>query len=187
MRFRFNEKKSAQAAARLLRSHGGGMPYIALIKLLYLADRESLIQTGSPITGDRMVSMKYGPVLCEILDFIRGEDPSSPQPAVWFDYITVPSNHNVCLRPPDPELDELSPKELRVLDEIHRKYGGLDRSALVRYTRLLPEWRDPGASVLDIDPRDILRFAGWDEESIQSAARDAEAIDHFEHILARVR
>ena len=187
MRFRFKARKSAQAAAFLLKARGGRLPYIALIKLLYLADRESLIQTGSPITGDRMVSMKYGPVLCEIVDFIRGEDPSSLRPAVWFDYITVPSNHNVCLRPPDPELDELSPKELRVLDEIHRKYGGLDRSALVRYTRLLPEWRDPGNSVLDIDPRDILRFAGWDEDSIHAAAQDADELDQFEHILARVR
>ena len=153
MRFRFNEKKSAQAAAHLLRSHGGRMPYIALIKLLYLADRESLIQTGSPITGDRMVSMKNGPVLCEILDAIRGEDLPQVQPAAWYDYVTAPSNYEVCLKTPEPEQDELSPFELRVLGDVHVKFGGLDRWALVRYTHALPEWRDPGASVRPVPAR----------------------------------
>ena len=39
------------------------MAYIKLIKLMYLADRRCLIETGFPITGDRMVSMPKGPEL----------------------------------------------------------------------------------------------------------------------------
>ena len=42
--------------------------YIKLIKLLYLADRAALIETGSPITGDRYVSMKFGPVLSNVFE-----------------------------------------------------------------------------------------------------------------------
>ena len=49
MEFFFDERKAAQAASVLLERHGGSMPYIKLIKLLYLADREALIESGLPI------------------------------------------------------------------------------------------------------------------------------------------
>ncbi len=84
MRYLFEEKKAAQAAAYLLKLHGEPMKYFVLIKLLYLADRQSLIETGLPITGDKMVSMPHGPVLSQILDLIQAgkQDDSSP----WFHY-----------------------------------------------------------------------------------------------------
>lgn len=61
MEFIFDEHKATQAAAYLLRRGGGRMRYMKLIKLLYLADRTALIETGSPITGDRFVAMKLVP------------------------------------------------------------------------------------------------------------------------------
>ncbi|MGE0134681.1 MAG: hypothetical protein AB7L91_10365 [Dehalococcoidia bacterium] len=48
MQFVFDERRAAQAAAQLLELRGGRMPYMKLIKLLYWADRESLIETGTP-------------------------------------------------------------------------------------------------------------------------------------------
>lgn len=39
------------------------MSYLRMLKLLYLADRESLKETGHTITGDRVVAMEHGPVL----------------------------------------------------------------------------------------------------------------------------
>ena len=51
MKFVFDERKAAQAAAHLLHRHGGPMPYIKLIKLLYLADRRGLRRDGSPGYG----------------------------------------------------------------------------------------------------------------------------------------
>ena len=68
MEFVFNDRKTAQAAAWLLDRQEGRMPYLKLIKLLYLADRQSLIESGYPITGDRLVSMDRGPVLSRVLD-----------------------------------------------------------------------------------------------------------------------
>ena len=59
----FNEQKVAQMAAFLLARGKGKMKYLKLLKLLYLADRESMKRNGHPISGDSYVSMDHGPVL----------------------------------------------------------------------------------------------------------------------------
>ena len=48
----FNEKRAAQAAAFLLHRAGGRLPVLKLMKLMYLAERESLRLYGEPIIGD---------------------------------------------------------------------------------------------------------------------------------------
>src|SRR5438105_4403367 len=64
MHFKFNLKKTVQAAAEFLRHEPGKqMSRLRLIKLLYIADREALLETGRPITSDTIVAMKHGPVL----------------------------------------------------------------------------------------------------------------------------
>jgi uncharacterized phage-associated protein len=93
MRFVFNERKAAQMAAHLLDLSGRSMKYLQLMKLMYLADRTALLEKGRPISGDRYVSMKFGPVLSEVLDLLRDEPQSSDTP--WFEYITPPSNYEV--------------------------------------------------------------------------------------------
>ena len=63
MRFIFQEEKAAQAAGYLLNKYPSkSHNLMALLKMLYLADRMALVETGYPITGDRMVSMPNGPV-----------------------------------------------------------------------------------------------------------------------------
>ena len=93
MRFPFNKRKAAQAAAHLLFRHSGRLSYLLLIKLLYLADRLSLVEVGQPITGDKMVSMPHGPVLSEIYDFINWSSPED-QP-IWFEYISEKEGYDV--------------------------------------------------------------------------------------------
>lgn len=73
LRFVYNEEKAAQAAAFLLREAGGSMDYRELLNLLYLADRQSLIETGAPITGDEMVNMN-----CEELGCFATEPRQQP-------------------------------------------------------------------------------------------------------------
>lgn len=48
----FSPKKAAQVAAVILKASGGQMDYRKLMALLYIADRESIKETGTPITGD---------------------------------------------------------------------------------------------------------------------------------------
>ena len=174
VRFPFNDRKTAQAAAYLLHLAGGELNYMQLIKLMYLADRQMLLEHGLPITGDRMVSMKHGPVLSRILDFINeGDGPNNP--SAWFEYIGPAKNYSVALLK-DPGTDELSKFELGLLKNIYETYGRMDKWKLVRMLHeILPEWKDPGSSMHPIEPEDILRAASRSEaeiREIQDAADD---------------
>lgn len=75
MRLKLNEVKLAQAAAYLIKKRGQGyMNYMKLIRLLYLADRMSLVQSGRPITFDKFSVRPHGMVLSGMLDLINGEE-----------------------------------------------------------------------------------------------------------------
>lgn len=172
MRFLFNERRAAQAAAYLIKLNGKPINYMVLIKLLYFADRESLIHVGRPITGDRMFSMKNGPVLSAILDLINmgRRDHAS----IWFEYISEPTGYDVDLVRKDPDRDELSEYELRVLEDVFAAYGKMWKWDLVELTHKLPEWQDPGWSRVLIDPEDILGSAGKSDEEVKRIRQDAE-------------
>ena len=182
MRFVFDERKAAHAAAYLLSLHDGRMSYIKLIKLMYLADRRAFLETGYPITGAAMVSMPKGPVLSEVYDLITwGEEAESP----WSELISAPSNWEVSLKR-TPDLKQLSEYEVEVLDAVFAEFGRWDRWALVRYTHDLPEWRDPGESSFPIDARVILREAGRSDEDIEDVAAQVESIRSFRKLAALV-
>ncbi len=70
IKFRFHPEKAVEAAAILLKLHGKPMKYLGLLKMLYIADRLALKTMDQPITGDRYVSMDYGPVLSGVYDLI---------------------------------------------------------------------------------------------------------------------
>src|SRR5882724_9983880 len=92
--FRFNAKKSAQAAYKLLMLSGGCRNYMELVKLLYLSDRQALLRLESQITGDRLAALPYGPVLSHILDLIRW-GPMKEEDAPWFDAVSPPCGYDV--------------------------------------------------------------------------------------------
>src|SRR2546425_12624302 len=89
IKFKFNERKAVQAAARLIAQSGGEMNYLALMKLLYLIDREALIRFGRPITGDKVVAMKHGPVLSRIYDLVSQKNQGAPE-SDWHKFIPRP-------------------------------------------------------------------------------------------------
>ena len=172
MEFFFDEPKAAQAACVLLDRHGGPMPYIKLVKLLYLADRESLIETGSPITGDRFISMKYGPVLSRVLDLIKESEPA--EDSIWHGYV-LRAGYDAVLSTA-AESDRLSEYEEGVLGRIFESQGREKEWDVVTRTHALPEWADPGTHAVPIDPEAILRYAGYTDDEVQAAAEQAEAV-----------
>lgn len=178
--FPFNERKTAQAAAHLLNFCGGELPYISLIKMLYLADRRTLVEIGQPITGARPVSMPYGPVLSEVLTLIdMGKEPNPPTKGAgdaWFELISPPSNYMVRAQSGHPDDNELSDYELEVLKEVADIYGKIDKWDLVKLTHGLPEWENPYGSVRAIDPRTILQSAGKPDDAIERIAAEAESL-----------
>ncbi|MHB8395122.1 MAG: Panacea domain-containing protein [Candidatus Dormibacteria bacterium] len=177
MRFVFNERKAAEAAAFLLEKRGGRMEYFVLIKLLYLADRQALADNGFPITGDRWVSMPHGPVLSRILDTIHYGARTETGPASpWFEYVSEPRGYEVELRKGPPADGELSDYDVTTLADVFDRYGGMDKWTLRDLTHRLPEYTDPDGSVLQIEPEAVLRAAGASDGTIRAISEDAEAV-----------
>lgn len=183
MEFVFNETKAAQAAMYLLAEHGKQMPYMKLLKLLYLADREAFIESGYPITGDDMYSLKRGPILSRVLNLMRGGLSLR-----WGKYIArAGTSPNVVLIGPY-ETDRLSEYEMEVLARINSEFGHLDQWHLERYTHdHCPEWTDPGSGRLPIDPEAILRAAGKSEGEIADIISQIDAVSAFNNRFAQAR
>ncbi len=183
MRFVFDERRAAQAAARLLDRHGGTMPYLKLIKLLYLADRASLVEGGVPITGDRLVSMRYGPVLSRVLDLIKDDCPA--EDSIWHGYVARKRFDARLVGSADNEW--LSEHTMGILDGVFDAYGCLGEWDVVARTHALPEWKDPGASAIPIEPEDILRYSGFSDENIEYVAEQAAAVYSLHTTLERMK
>lgn len=174
MAVRYREDKTTQAAARLLRLAGGRMSHMKLIKLLYLADRSSLVRWGRPITFDWYFSLPHGPVLSFTLDKINAEaDPETP--SYWHRFISERENHIVRLLG-EPENDQLSKAEEDLLDEVFSKFGRMSPWQLRDYCHdNLPEWQDPQGSRLPIGFRDILLAEGIPEEEVHDILSELHA------------
>jgi len=138
MNFRFDFTKTLQAAGVLLEfEKTRRMSYLRLLKLLYVADRESLAEAGRPITGDRAVAMKHGPVLTHVYDLIRG---LTPRAGDWDSFIHK-EDYSVQLVG-EPGRGQLCRQEVKKLQEISERYRALDDWQLVDELHKLQEWRD---------------------------------------------
>ncbi len=135
MDFRFDSKKTTQAAAFLLMLGGGVMSRMRLLKLLYIVDRELLASKGRTLTGDRATAMNQGPVLTHTYDLIKGDAQS---PDDWNRYLRSVNKKLVSLG--DPGRDELSPREVDKLKEVSNRYRDISTSGLSALTHEFPEW-----------------------------------------------
>ena len=163
------------------------MNYLALMKLLYLADREALIRFGKPITGDRVVSMKHGPVLSRVYDLVSQKKQELPD-SDWHKFIPRPDAFVFTVKYGGvPEVSELSQAEVAIIDEVFARFREWDEWALVDYTHKLPEWEDPKDSSIPISFENILRGAKVPEATIEAIAEEAEADRSMEAALAKAR
>lgn len=183
--FTFNERKAAQAAARLIRHSGGEMNYLALMKLLYLLDREALIRFGRTVTGDRAVAMKHGPVLSRIYDLVSQKKQELPD-SEWHGFIPRPNSYVYTVGYSGvPETSELSQAEVALIDEVFARFRHLDEWGLVDFSHQLPEWHDPQGSSKPIPFEDILRAAKFAEKDIEAIAEESGADLAMESLLGR--
>ena len=147
----FQETKTAQMAAYLLLKSGRAMPHMKLVKLLYLAEKRSLLKNGGQMSYDNLVSLPKGPVLSTTLNIINGK--IAPQPDGWAHYIGAKKNHAVSLKAgiEAAQLRKLSRADRGVLDTIWRAFGRMNQFQISDYTHdHCPEWQDPGKSSLPI-------------------------------------
>ncbi len=187
IKFSFNERKAAQAASRLIQLSGGEMNYLALMKLLYLVDREALIRFGKPVTGDRVLAMKHGPVLSRVYDLVSCKKHHLPT-SEWHNFIPRPSAYVCTLRFAGvPDLSALSEAELAVLDAVFAAHRAKSEWELVEFTHRLPEWRDPKDTSVSIPFEDILKAAKVPPAQIAAIAQEAAADSFMDEALDSAR
>lgn len=161
--FTFNVAKAIQAAGVLLNLHSHRrMSRIRILKLLYLADRATLSEKGHPITYDRAVAMKNGPVLSRTYDCIKNMDPEARK---WQAYIETDGPIDVRLKR-NPGNAHLSPYEIETLERISREHENQDDWELADETHKLPEYEKHKVAISkeDIPLEDILEALGLGEK-----------------------
>ena len=185
IRFRFNAKKAAQAASKLLRLSGGQRNYMELVKLLYLADREALVRLHCQVTGDQLAALPFGLVLSHILDLIRW-GPINEEDAPWFEAVSPPFGYDV-KSIADAGDDELSGAECQILEEVFAKYGSKNWKELSRLTHALPEWVDPNGGRIPISAEQILKLEGKSPEEIEHIRGELAAYEQLDRELSVYR
>lgn len=178
----YNVRKAAQTIAYLALKNGGRpLPVLKAVKLIYLADRESIARYGFPIQDEGRVSMEHGPVNSKTYSYINGEVEGGE--ADWAEFLRDREDHLIALARPDlapTQLDELSDADFAVLDAVWEKFGQWDRWALVKWThdpKNLPEWEDPGKSSSPIPLERIMQFA-----HVPNAVDQAALVREFDRI-----
>jgi len=183
MIIRFNTLKTVQAAAVLLKlERHRKMSRLRLLKLLYIADRQSIAETLRPITGDDVVAMENGPVLSKTYRLICGEarkDASIRKDGpIWDSHIAKDGKRDHVLMQ-DPGNDLLSENEVQRLHAVSAFWRGKKDFAIADETHGFAEWvknQPAEGGREDISLHDILVALGMAnmEQSLTEEAEDDE-------------
>lgn len=178
----FRSQKAIQAAAVVLREQPWRQTnYMRLLKLLYLAERRSLQETGKMITWDRISAMERGPVLSAVYDFIKGIDATD-----WERFIE--KRHFDVKLLDDPGAGELSDFEIDTLRRVAAEFADYDEWQLVDWIhKNCPEWKDPGNTSVPMRVESILEHVGMGQharEILEEARMEARVREHLESVEA---
>ncbi len=143
--------------------------YMRVLKLLYFADRESIKETGQPITGDSFVALPHGPTLSRLCDLVRHRTLDD---GTWDKYIER-DGYNIRLIN-DPGNGKLCRYEIDLLQRIWNESRELGEWEVANKSHELPEFKEnnPGDSSRPIPLTDLLKALGksdWLQEIIETS------------------
>ncbi|MBI2517484.1 MAG: SocA family protein [Opitutae bacterium] len=173
-------RKIAAASAVVCDELGGGVDMFPLIKILYVSDRQMLIDYARPITGDNYSSMPKGPILSETYNFIKGKSKLTTLQARWNEAFSLKGNR-ISVKG-KVNTDSLAPVEEKVLRETARMIQGIMETGNLAdwMHKNCKEWEDvKEGSSKPLPLKRILRYAKGVEEK--------DAISMTETIVAAVR
>jgi len=139
------------------------MNYTKLIKVLYIADRESLKETGEPIAGGETWCLPKGPILSVLKELIDGKRSTRSWSASFktdrYDLVLVS----------DPGRDCLCEYEIDKLKELHARYRKYTFGQMIKVTHRLPECKKNRVSSgrKQIHLRDILEGVGIADQTAE--------------------
>lgn len=185
----FNAKKATDMAIHLLKKTGGvdNNNYTKILKLMYLAERESYARYAEPMCGDDMYSLPYGPVLSKTTDFMRGNIHATE----WCDMITA---QGYCLKLKDPQTrgyKKLSRADKHILDEQWEIHKNRTWQELCEWTHEhCPEW-DKSVNMpstaykrTPINIPELLRAVGVQNDELNSVIENIEEAHDFNRITS---
>ena len=177
----FNARKAAQVIAYFAsKSPNKRLHVVKAIKLVYLADRESIARYGFPILDEDRVSMPHGPVNSTTYSHVNGE--YDLEASGWSAFLRDRANHEVSIKPSVSvtDCDELSDADIECLEAVWLKFGGMNQWELRDWTHRranVPEWENPHGSSKTIPLVRIMSALG-----VENADEQAEIADEQTHI-----
>lgn len=180
----FREDKATALAAVFLECAGGSIEYLKLLKLMYLAERESMRLLGTSITDDIFVSMKHGPVLSSTYDLIK-ENWDDIDHATWMKTIAKSKNFKVQLRVPIDPLVYLSPFEVQIAQDLWGLFKDVDQWQIVKWIHeTFPEWTSTTSSI-KIEDWEIFKALGFEDEEIARRENLKRSVRELERMLSQ--
>ncbi|WP_137154842.1 Panacea domain-containing protein [Rhizobium sp. FKL33] len=164
----YEARKAAQLIAYLIKKSGGrSLNLLKTVKLVYLADRESVARYGFPILDEPRYSLDHGPINSKTLNRINGGFNSEIEELDWSEYLTDREHNEIGLSAEGvslDDLDELSEADIECLDAVWERFGHMTPSGLRNWTHdNLPEWQDPNGGRIPITMLGMMRGIGIDD------------------------
>lgn len=159
----YDPQKAAQTIAFFAMQEGNTINVLKVIKLVYLADRESLRRRGHPIQHEARVSMPHGPVNSTTLDYLNG---AYRDDGGWSVYLSDRSEYRVGIANANltvGDLDALSSSEIEILRDVWAEFGGMSGFDLADWTHNnIVEWQNPDGSSVPIPLDRMMTAVGLD-------------------------
>lgn len=158
------------------------MDAYALVRLVYLADREMMRAQGRTITGDRFVALPWGPAGEETLEAVLVSTPDG----AWSTHLRSDPRRRTVILHADAPPAALSRADLAAVGAVAKEYGELDPLEIMIATHRLPEFVGrPEGAIIDI--QDLARGVGvHSEEGIAEILAHAEEVDEIERFKAHL-
>ena len=180
-----NIHKLIEVVNYMLKKYEYRLNYTKLLKMLYLADRQSYYDIGSPITGDTYAALKAGPILSNTYNLIRNKGNQNDQ-NLWNSRFLKDAYDLVALTDKIP-CNTLSDYEKEVLDGIDSKFHNYTFTDLIEYTHAnCPEWKAPKDSALPISIESILQALGKSPDEIAFIIEEEQSFAQEEAALAQL-
>lgn len=174
----FSEKKATQAAAVLLNAlPGKQMDFYSFLKLLYIAERLSLKETGAPLTSDTLIAMDEGPLPDIAYNCIKG---TAERCSFWQAHIHKEREGYALSVTRDPGDSDLCDYEVQLLQRVAKEYGNKTWQEIRALTHEFAEYKKNYVedTSRQIPLRDVLAAVGRAAQAVQivTETRDNAAI-----------
>lgn len=175
----FNNNKATQIVSFFINLNNGILNYTKVIKLVYIADRQSFAKNKLPISFDKYVNMDNGPVVSNIYDLVRGTTKNE----YWSEYIMKERYDLKLLKKAESNL--LSDDEIKILTNVFNEFRTYEYYDLISYMhKQFKEWEDPEGSSNPIELNKLLEKIGKKKEEIKEIQEDLSYLLTLQNVFS---